>query len=1021
MSSPSPQVPNTGFDWRKLPTLFKEWKEVIVILGGAVAAALTTLGVKAQGTTQIVGYAITILLLIVGGYVFYRVKRRREIALENARLREAFESRKQQRTAFRGLYPYQEGDVLPGHQRKREAQTIFTQITDNEFTFGIVCGDSGCGKTSLLRCAVQSRLKEAEAQTGLRVLYISSPQELVEESGQADGIAEDKFQRQLIALRRAVAQASVGAPLIVIIDQFEEFFMGGKAELRADLGACLNELIHATPPSRILCAVRREYLLDMRDLAPQLPEPISIKTLFTVKNFTVEDAADVVKECAKIDGVALDATLPATLAEDLAEDGHIRPPELQIVCTALVSNPTLTAYRLRGGARGILSHHIQNAVAICDDPKLGSQILRTLCNFTAHSKRHPQTITEILSTLDVSSSLSQMQARNLVTNILIQFEVARLVLVDTQAAEGTYALVHDYLVDAVASATSSDLENRTEKANQFLKYYISEYSADSKTRVPLRRYRFIKKHADKSLLFEPRAKRLLNVTRKARYINLAVLLLSVSAVTAAILIIFNTRRTWKVTEITQLPPEEIRLIERGSTLPLPDGRVLNFIYTQDAKYAKLWDPKTAKLLLEKKADDFFLGNDDQFLIGKDKSARSVYAIHLKTNETYHLPVSATMVDSFNLRDLVMSGESGTVVMLPEVKISNDSTQPRPMQESRIKIWSILEQKELSSLNNIAWLEDSHEPYLDKSANRLIGLHWAGPNSPNTKWKIWNARTGEQIADLVEDAKYNTVLDFVADEDGNKLVVVTRGANKQIIIQLMDLRTGSLLIKQPMLVKESSDEIDVDFSKQGDFIILRSKSQDIPLAILNTFDLLPASQCSGKDLNFVNRFFDFENPSPMVSWSGDDGTYVWDITSQPPKLWQGVALHSDEKRGRATVYINKAGDRGLIVWRQGALELHDLSSMRKIVDINLPGDLGGIVFTFDGHAIDIQSMGGTSLLYSLKDGSKLAELLNIGPHTAFYDAECNRVNVWTSDGRVLRYTESITVIGRWSWPTTTCRN
>lgn len=156
-------------------------------------------------------------------------------------MRETFESRRLQRTAFRGLYPYQEGDILPGHQREWEAKSIFTQVTDADFSFGIICGDSGCGKTSLLRCALTAHLKETEAQTGLRVLYVGNPLELAGKTEQADGLAApDRLRRQLAELERAARDAGRGAPVVVILDQFEQFFIEYKAELRAQLGAALN-------------------------------------------------------------------------------------------------------------------------------------------------------------------------------------------------------------------------------------------------------------------------------------------------------------------------------------------------------------------------------------------------------------------------------------------------------------------------------------------------------------------------------------------------------------------------------------------------------------------------------------------------------------------------------------------------------------------------------------------------------------------------------------------------------------
>ena len=67
------------------------------------------------------------ILLAGGGYFYQRTKRKHDLQRRRNEAQEAFKAKKQQRMAFRGLYPYQEGDILPGSQRQREALTISTQ------------------------------------------------------------------------------------------------------------------------------------------------------------------------------------------------------------------------------------------------------------------------------------------------------------------------------------------------------------------------------------------------------------------------------------------------------------------------------------------------------------------------------------------------------------------------------------------------------------------------------------------------------------------------------------------------------------------------------------------------------------------------------------------------------------------------------------------------------------------------------------------------------------------------------
>lgn len=997
-----PPDPQPGPDWQKFPTFFKEWKEVIVIAAGAIAAALTTFGVKAQGIAQLIGYGAVLLLVGVGIYISYRIKRRHELRQQRAKLRETFESRKQQRTAFRGLYPYQEGDVLPGLQRKREAQTIFTQITDADFAFGIVCGDSGCGKTSLLRCALQARLKEATAQNGWRVLYLNNPRELGSEPGQADELPPAaRLQQQLAALRHAVAQACAGAPLVVILDQFEEFFIEYKGELRGQLGACLNELIHATPPTRILCAVRRDYLVDMRDLAPQLPEPLSVKTLFPLKNFTLEQAADVIKECAALDDLVLDEDLPATLASDLLEGGAVRPPELQIVCTALVSNPTVAEYRLRGGAKGILSHYIQNAIALCSEPKLGSQILRALCDFPAHAKRNPQTSNTLPAALELPAGLSPAQAAKLTTDILIQFESARLILVDTRAPEETYVLVHDYLVDAVATATS-DTSTRTEEANQLLQYYVAERRDDPKVKIPFRRYRFIKKHADKTLLAEPRARQLLRASRNAQVTSVAALLLAVLISTALLLTLLTTQRTWQQTEVGRHNADDQRSGARIYALPGGERVVTESIFD---KPLRLWEARTARLLDTEEGFMVARYERGEFLIFVTSKERSFYALHLPTVKKYPVPLDLDEIRSLQLDPLVF-GASGNVVAIIEKAQSQSGKYD-------IKIWSILEQRELGTVREVAFDSHVQQIYLNKSASRLLTL--AAGEAKVIVPILWNAQTGERIAELWPQGGVNTL--FNVDE-AEARVVTARWTDNVSTLTLWDFQTGKLLLERPAPV---AGHFNAKFSRHGDFILLLDGFK--PVAVLSAADLLRAPQCPAQELRMV---YGTEKFDWGVAWSGGEaGTYVWDVTATaPPRLLKGLVLDKEsEDHTREVIKVNRAGDRAVAVRDSRQIELYDLASGEKLGNFDLPPRWRDDQFTFDGRAFSVRLEGGTILLFSLEDGRKLGELLNAGgrDYVAFYDAPCRRAHVWTDGGRVLRYTEGREFLSRWHWPSVKCQD
>ncbi len=80
-------------------------------------------------------------------------------AAEEARKRLETWAQTSHTAAFRSLDPYSEADTLPGTDRKRQARRLVTSIRDRSFRFGVVSGDVGCGKTSLLQSETVRLLK----------------------------------------------------------------------------------------------------------------------------------------------------------------------------------------------------------------------------------------------------------------------------------------------------------------------------------------------------------------------------------------------------------------------------------------------------------------------------------------------------------------------------------------------------------------------------------------------------------------------------------------------------------------------------------------------------------------------------------------------------------------------------------------------------------------------------------------------------------------------------------------------
>jgi GTPase SAR1 family protein len=569
---------------RKIQVYWKDWWELALSVSSAISAILATV-IRPAGLARSLGMIIAVALIIASAYLFSRAQKRRQLRIQRGEQIALWEVEKQKRTAFRGLYPYREGDTLPGEQRQREARTLFTQVTDSDFTFGVVCGDVGCGKTSLLRCSLSSLLRES----GHRVLYIAGLNQLSYRSGRkGKETAAKRLRRELGRMGQMIQDAASELPLVLILDHVEQLLIEHPhISQRAQIGRFFHRLIHSKPRIRILFAIRRDYLIDMQDLAPNLPEPLSSKTIFQLRNFSEEQAADVIEQCARLDDLPVRGEFAAALASDLAEGGSVRPPELQIVCTALVGKFELSKYRLSGGARGILSGYINNEVSQCANSSLGGAILRALCDFSAHAKKDPQTIAGLEDAVGEKAGLRGGRTSELIPTILAQFEVARIVVSDCdESGRREYSLTHDYLVDSISIATS-DMSTRAERANQLLRYYLSGVRSGSSARIPLLRYRSIARYADPKLLASSSVKQLMRSSLRV-YITAGAIVL-VLLTSAGVYATKRTRRTWRGHEIGRHKPSAS--VNSDMVIYYPELDRLVSLYSGSEQHVGIWESK----------------------------------------------------------------------------------------------------------------------------------------------------------------------------------------------------------------------------------------------------------------------------------------------------------------------------------------------------------------------------------------------------------------------------------------------
>ena len=94
--------------------------------------------------------------------------------------------------AFRGLLPFEEGDSETFFGRESDIGEILLRVRSSDFRFGILTGESGCGKTSLLRAGLISKLLESNYLPVYLRLYGDPEAQIRQAVGSQTGVSSEE-------------------------------------------------------------------------------------------------------------------------------------------------------------------------------------------------------------------------------------------------------------------------------------------------------------------------------------------------------------------------------------------------------------------------------------------------------------------------------------------------------------------------------------------------------------------------------------------------------------------------------------------------------------------------------------------------------------------------------------------------------------------------------------------------------------------------------------------------------------
>ncbi len=317
----------------------------------------------------------------------------------------------------------------------------------------LLYGASGTGKTSLLLAGAVPRLERAEpAYETVYVRALEDPAQVIRRALRRRLPEADLPQAGSLVDFLDAATRALGCTLVIILDQFEEFFIRLSPEFRqafiAELGAVYDAHDLAV---KVVLSLREDWLASVGEIEKRIPEVF--RTRLRLLPLSRDQARQAVTAPVERLGVGYEPALVEHLLDDLvgAEGGTVMPPQLQLVCSALYDRLgpderqiTLAAYEDLGEAQGILQQYLDDELARLgsDERVLARDALGELV--TSQGTKAVKAGAELALALGAEPGELEPVLDKLVRARLLR-PVER-----AEGAERAYELAHEYLIAEIA-------------------------------------------------------------------------------------------------------------------------------------------------------------------------------------------------------------------------------------------------------------------------------------------------------------------------------------------------------------------------------------------------------------------------------------------------------------------------------------------------------------------------------------------------------------------------------------------
>jgi hypothetical protein len=393
-------------------------------------------------------------------------------------------------SAIRDLYAFDfdDADIFKQLQRGVILDKVTNAVINPAFKFGILYGESGCGKTSFLKAGLCAALKQNEHYQAIYIKFDKAPPETYLHSALQKALAlpvsPPLDSHDLLPL---LLSQNKDKGIVFIFDQFEQFFLHQpQPEQRAPFIQLLASWYQTDRPVKILIGIRRDYYCYAMEIAPEINaefKQINQQQAVKLPNFTVTEATAVFKVLAQTADLAFDQNAVEEICrKELAkQDNLILPADIQILASVIRDLPrqdnrgklgfNRDTFLKVGGVEGLLNNFLKNNLEILPVKKRKAvlKVLRALIDRSRNLRAGELTLEEIqgkagdISLEEIKDALEWSAGTRLIFTIE-----------EEQLHINKYQLTHEKLIPSVL-ALVGELSDDVEKANSLLERRTNEW------------------------------------------------------------------------------------------------------------------------------------------------------------------------------------------------------------------------------------------------------------------------------------------------------------------------------------------------------------------------------------------------------------------------------------------------------------------------------------------------------------------------------------------------------------------